>query len=235
MLDLTFCPDGRVLVPSGGDPAAAHWPTGWSRAFLGMDLGRNDPSAFVLIKDQCVPMRSANGGRILLAPRERTVVWADRVRDTSYTDLAAYVGQLLARDQLRNTTLTIDATGLGGPFSDTLIQGGIEHFALTMTAGAQMNRKGYRVTCSKNVLLETLASGFETGELAIAADLPLRNQLIQEIAAFELATTAAGNLVLEGGGKGHHSDMAIACALAYLTSEKLSGKAITTRKLLNYY
>ena len=72
-----------------------------------------------------------------------------------------------------------------------------------MTAGAQMNRKG-RVTCSKNLLLETLASGFETGELAIASDLPLRNQLIQEIAAFELATTAAGNLVLEGGGKGHH-------------------------------
>ena len=93
MLDLTFCPDGSVLVPSGGDPAAAHCPTGWSRAFLGMDLGRNDPSAFVLIKDQCVPVRSANGGRILLGARERTVVWADRVRDTSYPELAAYVDE----------------------------------------------------------------------------------------------------------------------------------------------
>jgi len=88
---------------------------------------------------------------------------------------------------------------------------------------------------SKNLLLETMASGFETGELTIAEDLPLRTQLIQEIAAFELATTAAGNLVLEGGGKGHHSDLAIATALAYFTSERLQPYTFETAKLANWF
>ena len=69
-----------------------------------------------------------------------------------------------------------------------------------------------------------MAAGLEVGDLTIAADLPLKTRLQQEIAAFELAVTAAGNLVLDGGGRGHHSDGAIATALAYWTSEVLNAQ-----------
>ena len=56
-----------------------------------------------------------------------------------------------------------------------------------------------------------------------------------EIASFELATTAAGNLVLRGGGKGHHADMAVALALAYFASENLGGVHIGEYKLAGWY
>ena len=124
-----------------------------------------------------------------------------------------------------------NATGLGAPFCDVLTEGGIDHLAITMTAGASWTRRGHRVTVSKNLLLETLASGFETRALAIAHDLPLRAELITEIASFELATTQAGNLVLQGGGKGHHADMAV----AWFASSCLVGGVVREVRLTNWY
>ena len=133
------------------------------------------------------------------------------------------------------TSRCVDATGLGGPFCDVLSESGIEHFAITMTAGATWTRKGHRVSVSKNVLLETLAGGFETGALTIAHDLPLKAQLTGEIGSFELATTVAGNLVLQGGGKGHHADMAVALALAFFASNNLVGGCVGQFRLAGWY
>lgn len=164
------------------------------------------------------------------------MVWADRVSDTAYTDLARHAAYLLAKPELQGRTqLVVDATGLGQPFCDVLTEGGIDHIAVTMTAGQSWTRKGNKATVAKNVLLETLATGFETGALDIAHNLPLRNQLVQEIASFELAATAAGNLVLAGGGKGHHADMAIALALAWFASERLLADFIGHVKLAGWY
>lgn len=233
-LNLSFLPDGRVVIPARGDPAASSYPVGWSRQYLAADIGRNDPSALVLIKDTCLPMRAATGA-LVLGPRDRTVIWTDRLQATDFTELAAYIARLMARREFANTALAIDATGMGMPFCDILTQGGVEHFAVTMTAGASINRKGHRVTISKSLLLEMLASAFETGDLTIASDLPGREQLVREISSFELATTASGNLVLEGGGKGHHADLAVACALAWLASEKLSGGTFSAVRLENYF
>lgn len=220
MGDLIDLGAGRVGLRAGPDPAIER-VTGFDRFFMGLDLGRNDPSAIVIVRDTCLP-EWEDGYRQRLGDRTRTVVYADRIRATAYTDIAAHVAQVLAKPDLHDrTTLCVDATGLGGPFCDVLTEGGIDHYAMTMTAGAAWSRKGHRVSVSKNVLLETLAGGFETGALQIAHDLPLRSQLMAEIASFELASTAAGNLVLQGGGKGHHADMAIATSLAFFASENL--------------
>lgn len=81
---------------------------------------------------------------------------------------------------------------------------------------AALTRKGKDVTVAKTLLLENMAVGFETGALTVAHDLNGKQDLLNEIASFELAPTSAGNLVLQGGGKGHHADRAIATALAYL-------------------
>ena len=78
----------------------------------------------------------------------------------------------------RSPQLCVDATGLGGPFCDVLTEGGIDHPAITMMASASWTRKVHRVTVSNNLLLETLARGFETRALAIAHDLPLRAKLM---------------------------------------------------------
>ena len=220
MSELIHLDGGRVALKSHNDPAVER-VLGHDRFFLGLDLGRNDPSALCLLHDKQYP-EWGQGGRQVLGLRTRTVVFADRIRATAYTDIAAHVASMLAKPDLQGRTkLCVDATGLGAPFCDVLTQGGVDHLAMTMTAGASWSRDGHRVTVSKNTLLETLASGFETSALAIAHDLPLRAELMAEIASFELATTAAGNLVLQGGGKGHHADMAISLALAFFASERL--------------
>ena len=56
-------------------------------------------------------------------------------------------------------------------------------------------------------------------------------ELITEIASFELAPTPAGNLVLQGGGKGHHAGMAVALALAWFVSSCLVGGVVDEVRL----
>jgi hypothetical protein len=231
--ELILLDGGRVALKTHNDPAVER-VLGHDRFFLGLDLGRSDPSALVLLRDKQFP--EWQKGRQVLGLRTRTVVYADRVRATAYTDIASHVASMLAKPDLQGRTkLCVDATGLGAPFCDVLTQGGVEHFAMTMTAGASWSRDDHRVTVSKNTLLETLASGFETSALGIAHDLPLKSELMSEIASFELASTAAGNLVLQGGGKGHHADMAVALALAFFASTHLLPGFTGVGQLENFY
>ena len=234
MPELDYLDHGRVILPTNADPAIV-CVEGYERFYLGLDLGRSDPTALVLLRDRQLPEWSTPS-RQTLGPRTRTVVYADRIRETAYTDIANHVASTLSKsDLIGRTQLCVDATGLGAPFCDVLTEGGIDHLAITMTAGASWTRRGHRVTVSKNLLLETLASGFETRALAIAHDLPLRAELVNEIASFELATTQAGNLVLQGGGKGHHADMAVALALAWFASSCLVGGVVDEVRLENWY
>ena len=151
----------------------------------------------------------------------------------SYSDLADYLARRLA--QIPHWSLAIDASGLGQPFSSTLSQAGIDHWAVVMTAGSSLHRKGKDVTIAKTVLIENLAVGLETGALTVADDLPHKNDLLNEIASFELASTSAGNLVLQGGGKGHHADRAIATALAYLQVTHLEANQVGVHRIANWY
>ncbi|WP_299850583.1 hypothetical protein [uncultured Roseovarius sp.] len=220
MTEYQHLPDGRVVLPSNADPAAFGTVVhGWVRHHVGMDLGRNDPSAIVVIRDECFPQFTGRGFEQELGERKCTVVFQETVQLYSYTDLADFLVRRLG--QIPNWSLAIDASGLGAPFSSTLDNAGIEHFAVVMTAGTSLSRKGKDVTCAKTLLLENMAVGLETGVLTVAHDLDGKQDLLNEIASFELASTSAGNLVLQGGGKGHHADRAIATALAYLSATHL--------------
>lgn len=226
-----FLKDGRVVLPSNADPAAAgHVVYGWSRHQVGLDLGRNDPSALVVIKDECFPQFSGRGFEQQLGPRRCTVVFQETVQLFSYTDLADHVARRL--NKIPNWTLAIDASGLGAPFSSTLDLAGIDHWSVIMTAGANLTRKGKSVTCAKTLLLENMAVGLETGALTVAHDLPGKQDLLNEVASFELASTSSGNLVLQGGGKGHHADRAIALALAYLSATHLDTGSMAVQNRL---
>lgn len=226
--------DGRVILPSNADPAAAgHVVYGWVRHHVGMDLGRNDPSAIVVVRDECYPEFTGRGFEQQLGIRRCTVVFQESIQLYSYTDLADHLARRLAK--IPHWTLAIDASGLGGPFSSTLDLAGIEHWAVTMTAGANLAKKGRDVSVAKTLLLENLAVGLETHALTIAHDLPGKQDLLNEVASFELASTSAGNLVLQGGGKGHHADRAVALALAYLSITHLdSGSMPVQQKLVGW-
>ncbi len=223
MSEIVYRPDGSVRIATHGDPAAHGMQVvGWDRHTVGLDLGRHDPSALVVLRDRCLPeLVPGRGWEQRLGKRERVCVHMETVQLDDFNDLAQWViGRL---ELIPNWKLIIDASGLGKPFSDILLQAGVEHWAAVITAGSAVTKKGRTVWVAKNTLIEGMASGLETGDLQIAHDLPTRAQLEKEIASFQLATTSAGNTVLQGGGKGHHADAAIAFALAYLETEELKG------------
>ena len=217
---LQFLPDGKVCLPSNADPAAAGTVVyGWVAHRCGLDIGRNDPSALVVVRDECFPRFTGRGFEQELGPRRCTVTWQESINLFSYSDLVDHVARRLSK--IPNWTLAIDSSGLGAPISSQLHLAGLDHFACVMTAGATLTRKGTAVSVSKGLLLENLAVGLETGALTIAHDLKGKSDLLNEISAFELESTSAGNLVLKGGGRGHNSDRAVALALAWLTATHL--------------
>lgn len=234
MSDVVERSDGTLVLPSNADPACLmHQVLGWRRYAVGLDLGRNDPTALVVLQSECVPEFTGRGFEQRLRAPTYTVVFTETIRVYEYTAIADFLAKRLG--QLKNWTLAIDASGLGQPFSSTLRQAGIPHFGVVMTAGSSLNRKGYDVTCSKTLLIENMATHLETGSLTIADDLPGKQELLNEIASFELAATSSGNLVLAGGGKGHHADQAVATSLALLVETHLGGQQFTTSKISNWH
>ncbi len=231
---LQFLADGRVCLPSNADPAAAgHVVYGWSKHHCGLDLGRSDPSALVVVRDECFPEFTGRGFEQRLGPRRLTVTWQESIAIYSYTDLADHIARRL--NKIPNWVLAVDASGLGAPFVSILEQAGIETWSVVMTAGSNLTRTGKTVNVAKGLLLENLATNLENGSLTMAHDLKGKADLIKEISSFELTSTNAGNLVLKGGGKGHNSDRAVALALALLSATHLdTGTMPVQNRLLGW-
>ncbi|WP_439545000.1 hypothetical protein [Sandarakinorhabdus sp.] len=210
-----------VILPTGNDPAVRR-VTGHHRFHIGLDLGQSDPTAIAIIEDRQYPVW--DGWQQRLEKRQRSVVYADRITDTRYVAIARHVAALTQRSPIADRwTLTVDATGVGRAFVDVLNEFEIAHMPVQIVGGSSITRVGRFTNVAKNLLITSLAGAFETQQLAIAADLPLRNDLMAELESFSVKFTAAGNQVLEAGGAGHHADMAIAVALAWFRSEQSSG------------
>jgi phage FluMu gp28-like protein len=213
--------DGTVVLPTGNDPAVQA-VKGFSRYWLGVDLAQaQDNTALVCVHDERLP--SWNGGRQVLGPRQRTIVFADKFKGVSYPDVVSHVIRTLIKEPLRGRTrLVIDASGLGRVVSDLLFEQGVEHHAIQMTVGQKWVTKDRYVNVGKTLLLETLSVLFATGDLTFAHNLPLREDILAELETFQLETTAAGNQVITQGKSGaHHGDLAIALAAACFASEHL--------------
>jgi hypothetical protein len=210
-----------VILPTGNDPAVRR-VTGHHRFHIGLDLGQSDPTAVAIIEDRQYPVWEAT--RQTLEKRQRSIVYADRITDTRYVEIARHAAALTQRSPIADRwTLTVDATGVGRAFVDVLADMRIEHMPVQMVGGSTITSSGRFTNVAKNILITSLAGAFETQQLTIAADLPLRNELLAELESFSVKFTAAGNQVFEGGGAGHHADMAIATALAWFRSEQSYG------------
>ena len=211
--------DGTLCLPTKNDPGAER-ALGHRRYFLGCDPGQQDPTALVLLRDERIPFW--DGGRQKLGDRQRAIVWCDTIKDTSYTAILQYLVDVMNKPAIRGKVkLGIDATGLGRPLSDFLIERQVSHVAVTIMGGATSSTSGYRVNVGKTDLLGVLANHLETGGLTVAGDLPMRDQLIADLSALEIKITNAGNQVLDAKRKdGSHSDLAIAAAIALLVSNQ---------------
>ena len=61
------------------------------------------------------------------------------------------------------------------------------------------------------------------GGLKIAADLPMREELLIELESFQTRASASGVQVLDGGRADNHADMAVSLAIGWFASEQLGG------------
>ncbi len=146
LLNLVHMPDGRVINETKMDPAIER-VTGFVRYFVGADLGQaNDFSSSVVVKDQQLPI--ADGSRVKLGPRERTVVFADKFRGVSYVDVVDYLIRLRNAPPFGGKSeLIIDGTSIGRVVSDMLHEQSVDHTAVQMTGGQEWRNRTVSLHC----------------------------------------------------------------------------------------
>ena len=224
----------RLILPSS-DPAVAK-ATGHRRFVVGLDLGQaHDPSAFTVIRDEALP-EWATPMTQRLATRQRTVVAARRIRQTSYVEIARVVRNLMADPALSGRShLVVDATGVGRAFCDVLDEIDVEHTRVQMVGGLTENRDGRFWNVSKNKLLSDLNGALHTGKLGLAR-FDERDDVAAEFDSFQVSWSAAGNMKLEGGDDQGHADLVIATCLGWwLTESAALNSVVETVKLRNYW
>lgn len=213
--------DDGTLILRSGDPSVTLVP-GHRRYWLGLDPGsRLDPSAYVILLDEIVPGWK-NTSVQERGDRTFTVVWADVLMDSKWPTILQYTLEVMHKPKVMGRIkLAIDATGPGRPLSDFLFENKLEHMPVTTTGGEGESQEGRDYRVSKSVLLGDMAVAFEQGDLTIARNLPLRDRVVNDIAAFRLKTTAAGNTTIDATRRdGSHSDLGIATALALFAAKR---------------
>ena len=234
-LDLVFMPDGRVMNETHQDPAIPR-VTGFQNFWVAADLGQaHDYSAVCVIKDQALPV--VDGGRVIIGPRERTVVFADRFRGVSYVDVVDHLIRLKNAPPFGGkSNLVIDGTSIGRVVSDMLHEQNVPHFAIQMTGGQEWSKKGRYVNAGKTAMIETLAVMFAAGEIKFAHDCPLRAEIEADLASFTTQTTAAGNQIITQGRNGSgHGDLGISLIVGAFASQHLKPQRMEVAHLSGYY
>ena len=230
-LNLAYLPDGRVVNETGQDPVIPR-VTGFSRFQIAADLGQaNDFSAVVVIKDEALPI--VDDTTVIVGPRNRTIVYADRFRGVSYVDVVNHLIRLKNAPPFGGKSeLAIDGTSIGRVVSDMLWDQGIDHKAIQMTGGQEWSKKGRYINAGKTAMIETLAVMFAAGEIKFAHDCPLRAEIEQDLASFSTQTTAAGNqIITQSRSAAGHGDLGIALIVGAFATQYLRPQVIGQHSL----
>jgi len=230
-INLIYLTDGRVVNETNQDPAIRS-VTGFNRFQIAADLGQaNDYSAVVVIKDEALPI--VDDGAVIVGPRKRTVVYADRFRGVSYVAVVDHLIRLTNAPPFGGKSdLAIDGTSIGRVVSDMLWDQNIDHKAVQMTGGQDWTRKGRYVNAGKTFMIENLAVLFAAGEIRFAHDLPLRAEIEQDLASFTAQTTAAGNQIITlSRSAAGHGDLGIALIVGAFVTQYLSNQVVGQFKL----
>lgn len=230
--------NGRLVLATDADPSkAGHQKVGYRRLSVGLDVGGrgDDPSAMVIIRAEQVPYLTGRGWEQALRPPSYTVVWTETARLDEAVDVVEWVGNKVR--QLRNWSLTFDATGLGAPLTSMFHAAKVPALSVSITAGATFSRQGNLARVSKQVLFENAAVALQNGSLRIAGGLPSseKQALLKEIQSVEYAETSAGNLTLKAGGRGHHADRFSALCLALVAETHFRPGTFEVSSLRGYW
>ncbi|AEI94247.1 hypothetical protein [Roseobacter litoralis] len=229
---------GEDLILPCSDPAVAV-VKGFRRFIVGQDIAQaKDRNAIAVIKDERVP--EWVGSTQQLGPRRREVVKVQYLPHMSYADLAQVTRNLMRDPTIAGRSyLAIDAGGVGRAYADLLNDRSVLHTRVTITGGENENEHKERSLTYNSVgkvrLLSMLNSALHVGDLTLGA-IAMRDELTQELEAFEAEITAAGRMKIDGGTDFSHSDAAIALALAYwLSDHRTIGACIGETPLKGYW
>jgi hypothetical protein len=145
---------------------------------------------------------------------------------TSYPAIVGRVTALLGQEPLAggNTTLAIDATGVGAPVVDLFLAAGLSALIrpVTITGGdtETYDERTWRVP--KRNLVSTLAVLLQSERLRVAQALPEAAILVQELLNFRVKVSLAGHDSYGAGAEwraGNHDDLVLAAALACWSAE----------------
>jgi hypothetical protein len=231
-LNLIWHDNGRVTNDTHQDPAIPR-VEGFSTYWLAADLGQaNDYSAVVAIKDEALPI--IDDGKVIVGPRRRSIVYADRFRGVSYVDVVDHLIRLRnAPPFAGKTELSIDGTSIGRVVSDMLWDQGVDHKAVQMTGGQEWRKASARyVNAGKTFMVENLAVLFASGDIKFAHDLPLRQEIEEDLASFTVQTTAAQNqIITQSRNATGHGDLGIALIVGAFASQYLKPSKILVSQL----
>ena len=223
MIDTPLYYDGEtVRLRTGNDPGVQRIE-GHHRYVIAADLGSaKDPTGVTIIEDKQLPVLTDHGWR--LGERQCTLVFAERLREHRYTEIAEYLRALQQKPPLNGRSrLALDASGVGRGCSDFLLEGNMPHVAVQMVAGSSIRKAGRFWNVSKQVMMSELAVALEIGALRIAGDLPMQNDLMVELESFQTKQSASGIQVLDAGGSDHHADLAVSLGIGWFALERATG------------
>jgi hypothetical protein len=202
-----------------------------STFYAGLDLGQqNDRTALVVLQER--PPETDVFGNVT----GEEVYQARHIQrfqtGRPYTDMVEDVEALLSRAPLRgDTTLVIDATGVGRAVADLFGHIGRSAVNVTITGGQEPNRNGNEWTVPKRDIASTTQALLQTDRLQFSARVPETEVLVSEMKDFRVKVSQSGHATFEHR-EGKHDDLVLACALAAWYAEHgqtstFTGKTIT--------
>lgn len=114
--------------------------------------------------------------------------------------------------------LVVDATGVGRPAIEMLLEQGLTPIPVTITGGYDVTRgqgpAGIEYRVPKRDLAMTVQALLQAGRLQIGASLPFADELRSELMAFRVKLTKSGHDTYEAWRERDHDDLVLALAVA---------------------
>jgi hypothetical protein len=134
---------------------------------------------------------------------------------TAYPRIVTELRELLDRPELRrDVALVVDGTGVGRPVIDYMEREGLAPIPVSITGGDTVNHEGGWYRVPKRDLVSSLAVGFESGSLRVAAGMVYADVLRKELDTFRAKISLNGSDTYEAWRERDHDDLVLAAALA---------------------
>lgn len=117
------------------------------------------------------------------------------------------------------SALVVDATGVGRPVLDMMVERGLDPIGVTLTGGGRVvpPEEGYRVpilSVPKRDVVGVLVVALQNHRLKIAAGLPFAGDLIHELQNFRVSISASGHDSYAAWREADHDDLVLALGVA---------------------